>query len=150
MGALRHTPLAVLLGVGCAHAPADVQSEDVLAVTELAARYALQHDVPPVLREPSAVCLEVDGKPPPPAVLSRLSADGVQVSAGPSGCTGPRALLVQVGGVVVSAESARATAGVQMGRTGVLDLRKAQGGWHVVRPPGPANEGPRLSVPLRP
>ena len=117
-------------------------------MTELAARYALEHDVPPVLREPSAVCLEVDGQPPPPEVLTRLSSPGGAVFAGPGGCAGPRAVLLQVNRVVVSADGATAWAGVKTGRSGTLALRKVDGGWHVLQPAGPKDNGPRLSVPL--
>gem|GEM_PF-3976142 len=116
-------------------------------MTELAARYALAHDVPPVLREPSGVCLEVDGQPPPAEVLQRLSSGGVQVFPGASGCTGPRPLLLQVSGVTVSGETASARAGVQQGRTGMLALRKVQGQWQLLRPPGPSSDGPQLSLP---
>ncbi len=119
-------------------------------MTEAAARYALEHDVPPVLREPSALCLQVDGAKPAPEVLSRLSGSGVQVFAGPAGCTGPRPVLLQVSAVVVSGESAQAQAGVQQGRSGLLSLRKLQGKWQVVRPQGATNEGPRLGFPLGP
>ncbi len=140
-------PTLLLLWLGCAHTPAAAPSADVVSVTELAARYALEHDVPPVLRQPSGVCLEVDGQPPAPEVLSRLSTHGVQVFPGATGCTGPRPVLLQVSDVVVSGESASARAGVQQGRSGVLSLRKVQGQWYLMRPPGPADEGPRLTLP---
>lgn len=146
---MRLPAFAALLSLGCAHAPSG-QSQDVLSVTELVARHALEHDVPPVLREPSGICLEVDGQPPAPEVLSRLSAGPRQVSAGPWGCTGPRPVLVQVSGVVVTGHTATARAGVFEGRSGPLTLRKVDGQWQVLRPPGPLDNGPRLSVPLSP
>lgn len=148
MGVGCRTGWVVLLAAGCAHAPTDANAADALAVMEVAARYALEHDVPPVLREPSAVCLEVDGQPPPPQLLSRLSGGGVQVSVGASDCSGPLAILVQLRDVVVSGERATAYAGVRLGRSGPLSLQKVNGAWHVIPPPGPANVGPRLSVPI--
>jgi len=144
-GAHRLMPL--LLVVGCAHAPPAAPSADVLDVTEVAARYALAHDVPPVLRQPSGVCLEVDGQPPPREVLQRLSTGGVQVFPGAAGCLGPRPLLLQVNAVVVSGNSASAHAGVQQGRSGALTLHRVRGEWQVQRPPGPASDGPQLSLP---
>jgi len=96
---------------------------------------------------PSGVCLEVDGQPPPREVLQRLSTGGVQVFPGAAGCLGPRPLLVQVNAVVVSGNGASAHAGVQQGRSGALTLHKVQGEWQVLRPPGPANDGPQLSLP---
>ena len=140
--------MGVWLLAGCAHAPKEAPSQDVLQVTELAARYALEHDVPPVLREPAAVCLEVDGQAPPPEVLSRLASRGLHLSPGASGCAGPRAVLVQVSGVAVSGERASAWAGVRHGRAGLLTLRKLQGQWQLLRPPGPEGAGPQLSLPL--
>ena len=145
---MRRTDWVLLFLAGCAHAPADVHAADVLTVTELAARYAMEHDVPPVLREPSALCLEVDGQPPPPELLLRLSNAGAQVFPGPSGCAGHRAVLVQVRDVVVSGDRATAYAGVRLARSGALALHKVNGEWQLLPPSGPANDGPRLSVPI--
>ncbi len=140
--------MGMLLLAGCAHAPDGGPAQDVLQVTELAARYALEHDVPPVLREPAAVCLEVDGQPPPPEVLSRLAQGGLQLTPGAAGCAGPRAVLLQVSEVGVAGEQATAWAGVRLGRRGLLTFRKVQGQWQLLRPAGPAEAGPQLSFPL--
>ncbi|MGO9828833.1 MAG: hypothetical protein ACLPJH_01735 [Myxococcaceae bacterium] len=141
-------PLGALLLAGCAHAPDEAPAQDVLEVTELAARYALEHDVPPVLREPAAVCLEVDGQPPPPEVLSRLARSGLHVTPGAAGCAGPRAVLLQVRDVAVAGDHATAWAGVRLGRNGPLTLRKVQGQWQLLRPAGPTEAGPQLTFPL--
>jgi hypothetical protein len=141
---------ALLLFVACAHPPAQESPSDVLAVTELAARYALEYEVPAVLREGSPICLTVDGQAPLPQVLSRLSRGGAQVSAGASACSGPRAVLLEVSGVVVSGDTAIARAGVRLGPSGVLDFRRVNAEWRVLRPQGQVGAGPVLTLPLRP
>jgi hypothetical protein len=140
---------ALLVLEACGHAPA-TPSRDVLSVTELAARYALDYDVPAVLREASPICLTVDGQAPSPAVLARLSQASVQVSSGDSTCAGPRAVLLEVSGVVVSGEKAVARAGVRLGPTSVLDFRSVNGEWRVLQPRGQPGAGPVLTLPVRP
>ena len=137
---------SLLLLYGCSHAPA-ASSNDVVFVTALAARYALDHDVPATLREASPICLTVDGQPPAQEVLARLSVGPVQVSPGPSGCALPRAVLVEVSEVAVSGETATARAGVRLGPSGVLDFRRVDGEWRVVRPAREAGGGRGPSLP---
>jgi hypothetical protein len=146
---LRSDGLAVLLSAlaGCAHAAAPSPSADVLSVTVAAARYALDHEVPAVFRQ-ATICLEVDGGKPPAEVLARLSSTSVQVSGGPTACVGPRAVLLQVSGVVVSGDSAVARAGVQLGVSSMLQLRKVEGQWRVLRPQGQTGSGQLLQPPL--
>jgi len=136
--------------LGCGHAPPARPSSDVLAVTTLAARYALDHDVPAVLREAAPICLTVDGQAPPPEVLARLSDGPLQVSSGSSGCAGPRSGLLEVRAVTVSGESATAWAGVRLGSGGVLDFRKVNGQWGVSSTRGQTGAGPALTFPARP
>jgi hypothetical protein len=138
--------LLTSLLVGCAHEKPDAPPADVLTVTELAARFALEEDVPAVLREASPVCLEVDGQPPAPQVLARLSST-VQVSSSASACGGPRAVLLQVSGVVVSGDTAVAHAGVRLGPTQRLEFRRVEGRWRVVRPAQKTGAGPVLTLP---
>jgi hypothetical protein len=140
----------LLLLLGCGHAPPTSPTSDVLAVTELAARYALDHDVPAVLREASPVCLTVDGRAPAPEVVARLSQGPLQVSSGGAACSGPRAVLLEVSGVVVSGESATARAGVRLGPSSVLDFRRAKGEWRVQNSRGQAGAGPAwLNLPAQ-
>jgi hypothetical protein len=136
----------LLLVCTCSHAPAS-SSSDTLLVTELAARYALEHDVPAVLREASPVCLLVDGQTPPAPVLARLSEGPVQVSSGSSACAGPRAVLLEVSAVVVSGDTASARAGVRLGPSGVLDFRRVDGAWRVLQSRGQVGAGPELRLP---
>jgi hypothetical protein len=138
----------LLLGA-CGHAQ-PTPSRDVLTVTELAARYALDYDVPAVLREASPICLSVDGRAPPPEVLARLSQGSIQVSSGASACAGPRAVLLEVSGVSVSGEQAVARVGVRLGPTTVLDFRSVNGQWRVLQPHGQTGAGPVLTLPARP
>jgi len=138
----------LLLLAACGHGPVAASSSDVLSVTELAARYALEFEVPSVLREASPVCLEVDGRAAAPELLARLSSVA-QVSPSASACAGPRAVLLQVSGVVVSGDSAVARAGVRLGPSAVLEFRLVNGEWHVLRPKGQPDAGPVLSVPRR-
>jgi hypothetical protein len=133
---------ALLVLLGCGHAPPPSASSDVLAVTELAARYALDHDVPAVLREAVPICLTVDGQAPAPEVLVRLSQGPVRVSSGSADCAGPRAVLLEVRGVTVDAESATAWAGVRLGPGGALKFQKVNDGWRILQPPGQAGAGP--------
>jgi hypothetical protein len=151
LGALRAAATAgatMLLGA-CAHAPA-TPSADVVAVTELAARYALDYDVPAVLREASPICLTVDGRAPAPEVLARLSRASVQVSSGGASCAGPRAVLLEVSGVAVSGDKAVARAGVRLGPSSLLDFRSVHGEWRVRQPLGQPSAGPVLTLPPRP
>ena len=142
---------AVLLFLlGCGHAPPPFPTSDVLAVTELAARYALDHDVPAVLREASPVCLTVDGRAPAPEVVARLSQGPQQVSSAGAACSGPRAVLLEVSSVVVSGENATARAGVRLGPGGVLDFRKVDGQWRLASTRGQVGAGPVLTFPSRP
>jgi hypothetical protein len=127
--------------VACAHTPDEGSSADALAVTEVAARSALDHDVPAVDRNAAPICLEVDGRPPPPELLARLSSGPVQVFGSGTACAGPRAVRLQVSGVVVSGTSAVARAGVQLGASGVLELRKLDGQWRVLKPAGQTGSG---------
>jgi hypothetical protein len=120
---------------------------DVLAVTVVAAQYALTHDVPAVLREATPICLTVDGQLPPAEVVARLSHASVQVSPGALACGGPRAILLEVSDVTVQGETASARAGVRLGAGGVLALRRVEGQWRVLQTPGAAGSGPTLSVP---
>jgi hypothetical protein len=134
-GGLAGLSLAV---AGCTHVAAPPPSPDVLAVTVVAARYALDHEVPAVLRDGSTFCLEVEGGKPPAEVLARLNSGALQVSGSPTDCAGPRAVLLQVDSVVVSGETARARASVPLAGSRVLQLRKVEGQWRVLRPPGPS------------
>jgi hypothetical protein len=138
----------LLLGA-CGHAPA-TPSPDVLSVTALAARYALDYEVPAVLREAAPICLTVDGQAPSPEVLQQLTQDSVQVSPGASACAGPRAVLLEVSGVTVSGPQAVARAGVRLGPTTVLEFRSVNGEWHVLRPHGQTGTVPALTLPPRP
>ncbi len=138
---------ALLVLLGCSHTPASSPSEDVLTVTTLAARYALDHDVPAVLGEAAPICLTVDGQTPAPEVLARLSQGPVQVSSGSSGCSGPRAVLLEVRSVTVSAESATAWAGVRLGPGGALDFQKVDGQWRLSNTHGQKGAGPVLTFP---
>lgn len=137
---------ALLCLLGCGHAPVSA-SGDVDTVTELAARYALDHDVPAVLRESSPICLTVDGQLPSPEVLARLSQGPVRVSSGVSACAGPRAVVLEVSAVVVSGETASARAGVRLGPSGPLTFRRVDGMWRVLRAPGHAGASPGLVLP---
>ena len=140
-----------MLGLaGCAHAPGGEPSPDALAVTEVAARYALDHDVPAVDRTATPICLEVDGRAPSPELLSRLSSGPVQVLGSGTACAGTRAIWLEVGGVVVSGTSAIARAGVRLGASGVLQLRKVDGVWRVLRPSGQTGSGQMLVQPSGP
>jgi hypothetical protein len=141
---------ALLLLLGCGHAPPPSPASDVLAVTDLAARYALDHDVPAVLRESSPICLMVDGQSPSPQVVARLSQGPWQVSSGGSACSGPRAVLLEVSAVAVSGENATARAGVRFGPGGVLDFRKVDGQWRLASTRGQVGAGPVLTFPARP
>lgn len=141
--------LALVLVAACGHAPAG-PSSDVLAVTAAAARYALDDDVPAVLREAAPVCLTVDGQAPAPEVLLQLSRASVQVSPGGLACAGPRAILLEVSDVNVRGETASAQAGVRLGTSGVLQLRRVQGQWRVLHARGQDGAGPVLSLPARP
>jgi hypothetical protein len=142
-----HGPAVLLVLLGCSHAPVPSVSSDVLVVTELAARYALDHDVPAVLREATPICLTVDGQAPAPELLARLSEGPVQVSSGSAACAGPRAVLLEVRGVTVSGLSATAWAGVRLGPGGVLDFRKVNGQWRVSSTRGQTGAGPALTFP---
>jgi hypothetical protein len=133
----------------CRHAPV-APSSDVLVVTELAARYALDHDVPAVLREASPICLTVDGHAPAAEVVARLSQGPLQVSSGSSACSGPRAVVLEVNGVACAGENATAWAGVRLGPGGVLDFRKVGGQWRVVSARGQVGAGPVLTFPRQP
>jgi hypothetical protein len=147
-GRCAHAALLVL--VGCGHTPSLAPQSDVLTVTELAARYALDHDVPAVQREASPICLTVDGHAPAPEVVARLSQGPLQVSSGGSACSGPRAVLLEVSGVEVSGESAVARAGVRLGPGGVLDFGKVNGQWRLLSTRGQVGAGPVLTFPARP
>jgi hypothetical protein len=139
----------VLLLSSCGHTPLGDPSSDVLAVTELAARYALEHDVPAVLREGSPLCLSVDGRAPPTAVLVRLSSGPQQVSASGPGCAEAGAVFLEVSDVVVSGDSATAHAGVRLGPSGVLELRRLEGQWRVFRTAGQVGAGSGFTLPGR-
>lgn len=147
-GRARSSGWGLLLGLGaCAHAPGSAPSSDVLAVTEVAARYALDHDVAAVDRTAAPICLEVDGRAPPPELLARLSSGPVQVLGSGTTCAGARAVRLEVSGVVVSGETAVARAGVQLGSSGVLQLRKMEGQWRVLKTAGQTGSGKTLLQP---
>lgn len=128
----RRAWTALLFLAGCSHAGATAQADDVLSVTELAARYALVHEVPAVLREGRPVCLTVDGQAAPPEVLARLSEGATEVSSSAAGCALALAVVVEVGGVRVSGGVATVRAGVRLGPARVLTLRHIAGQWRLV------------------
>jgi hypothetical protein len=105
-------------------------------VTELAARYALFHEAPAVLREGGPVCLTVDGRAAAPEVLVRLSEGATQVSSSAPDCMGPLAVVVEVSSVRVTGEVATARAGVRLGEAAVLQLRRVDGQWQLVHASG--------------
>jgi hypothetical protein len=138
----RRAWTALLLCAGCSHTGASRSQDDLLSVTELAARYALLHEVPPVLREGRPLCLTVDGHAASPEVLARLSEGATEVSSSGVGCAVPLAVVVEVSRVRVSGGVATARAGVRLGPARVLTLRRVDGQWRLVGAAAGADAGP--------
>jgi hypothetical protein len=133
---------ALLLLAACSHAGASAADNDILSVTELAARYALVHEVPAVLREGRPVCLTVDGQAAPPQVLVRLSEGATEVSSSGAGCALALAVVVEVSAVRVSGGVATVRAGVRLGPARVLTLRRTDGQWRVMGAAAREDGGP--------
>jgi hypothetical protein len=127
---------------GCGHSLANAPAGDVRSVTELAARYALFHEVPAVLREGAPVCLTVDGQAANPEELTRLSAGSTRVSSSAPGCAGPLAVVLEVSDVRVSGAAGTARAGVRLGKAAVLTVRRIDGEWRLLRASEGEDAGP--------
>jgi hypothetical protein len=138
----RRAWTALLLLAGCGHTGARAPVSDVLSVTELAARYALAHEVPAVLREGGPVCLTVEGRAADPEVLAHLSAGATQVSSSAPGCGGPLAVVVEVSAIRVSGAVATVRASVRLGEAALLEVRRVDGQWRLVRASGREDAGP--------